>query len=137
MSYNLRKISPLDLKASTGIGVKIPFSTQNVFSIVYSTKEQLKYNLINYLLTNKRERIFSPNFGANIRKRLFEQITENSLDDIKQSIILDIESYFTNVNIVNLDVVGDSDNHLISIFFSYNILNTNENDNVVLSIQNI
>ena len=54
MAYNLVKISPLDLKPSTAIGVKIPFSKPSAFQSVYTTKEQLKYNIINYLLTDKR-----------------------------------------------------------------------------------
>jgi len=51
MAYGLKKISPLDLKPSTGIGVKIPFSSDAVFQSIYTTKEQTKYNIINYLLT--------------------------------------------------------------------------------------
>ena len=60
MAYGLKKISPLDLRTSTAIGVNIPFSAQNVFTSVYTTKEQTKYNLINFLLTDKGERPFSP-----------------------------------------------------------------------------
>jgi hypothetical protein len=42
MAYNIKKISPLDLKPSTGIGVKIPFETPAAFQSVYTTKEQLR-----------------------------------------------------------------------------------------------
>ena len=47
MAYGLKKISPLDLKPSTAIGVKLPFDADNVFSSVYTTKDQIKYNIIN------------------------------------------------------------------------------------------
>ena len=39
MAYGLKQISPLDLKPSTAIGVKLPFDAENVFSSVYTTKD--------------------------------------------------------------------------------------------------
>ena len=66
MAYNLRNINVLDLRPSTGVGVALPFNSTGVFKTVYTTKEQLKYNIINFLLTDKRERIFNPRFGAGI-----------------------------------------------------------------------
>ena len=60
MAYNVRNINVLDLRPSTGIGVSIPFSNPAVFETVYNTKDQTKYNLINFLLTDPRERIFNP-----------------------------------------------------------------------------
>ena len=64
MAYGLRNINVLDLRPSTGVGVGLPFNAPGVFRTVYTTKEQIKYNLINFLLTDKRERIFNPTFGA-------------------------------------------------------------------------
>jgi hypothetical protein len=49
MAYNLRNINVLDLRSSTGIGVALPFNAPGVFKTVYTTKEQLKYNIINFL----------------------------------------------------------------------------------------
>ena len=43
MAYGSKKISPLDLQPSKAIGVKIPFSSNSVFTSVYTTKEQTKY----------------------------------------------------------------------------------------------
>ena len=137
MAYNARKISPLDLRPSTGIGVKIPFSALNVFDTVYSTKDQTKYNLINFLLTDPRERPFNPNFGAGLRSFLFEQLETNTTDDLQTMLISQIESNFPNVNIVNLVVTSDVNIGAINIEFSYNIRNTKESDEVLLTIQNV
>ena len=104
MAYNLRQISQDDLRPSQAIGVKIPFSAPIAFASVYSTKEQTKYNLINFLLTDRRERPFNPTFGAGLRSRLFEQIAQSSLEDIKQSLISQIENNFPNVSISDLNV---------------------------------
>ena len=137
MAYNARKISPLDLRPSTGIGVKIPFSALNVFDTVYSTKDQTKYNLINFLLTDPRERPFNPNFGAGLRSFLFEQLETNTTQDLQTMLISQIESNFPNVNIVNLTVTSDVNIGAINIEFSYNIRNTKESDEVLLTIQNV
>lgn len=134
MAYNLRNINVLDLRPSTGIGVALPFSNPAVFETVYTTREQLKYNLINFLLTNKRERIFNPSFGADIRSKLFDQITQITTDDLDTQIRSGIEQYFPNVVITDLIISSDPNQNLITIQFSYTINNTGESDNVILSI---
>jgi len=137
MAYGLKKIAIVDLKPSTGVGVKIPFDAENVFSTVYTTKDQTKYNLINFLLTDPRERPFNPNFGAGLRARLFEQIESTTYEDIQQSIKTQIENNFPNVEITNLNVSGQPDYNIINIKFSYKLLRSNENDFVTLTIQNM
>jgi phage baseplate assembly protein W len=136
MAYNLKQISPLDLKPSTAIGVKLPFQAANVFTSVYTTKEQIKYNLINFLLTDRNERPFNPNFGAGLRSYLFEQITNDSLDSLEASIRSKIEDNFPTVSIKTLTVTGDPNYSSINIRFSYTLINTNENDSVIITIQN-
>jgi len=137
MAYGLKKISPLDLKPSTAIGVKIPFDAENVFSSVYTTKDQTKYNLINYLLTDPRERPFNPTFGAGLRARLFEQIGVDTFEDIQQSMKTQIEANFPQIEIKELKVTGEPDYNSINIRFSYRLLRSNENDSVTLTIQNM
>lgn len=137
MAYGLKQISPLDLRPSTGIGVKIPFDAENVFSSVYTTKEQIKYNIINYLLTDPRERVFNPTFGAGLRARLFEQIDNSTFEEIKQSIRTQMENQFPQVELVKLEIIPDTDYNSINIQFSYRLLRSNENDSVILTIQNM
>ena len=134
MAYGLRNINVLDLKPSVGVGVGLPFDSPAVFRTVYTTKEQLKFNLINYLLTDRRERIFNPNFGANIRNKLFEQITESTIDDLDTQIRAGVQQYFPNVIITNLTFGGNPDQNTLTIQFSYTISNTGESDNVIISL---
>lgn len=134
MAYNLRNINVLDLRPSTGVGVALPFDAPGVFRTVYTTKEQLKYNIINFLLTNKRERIFNPNFGADIRSKLFEQITPETLDELDTLIRTGVQQYFPNVVISDLSFGGNPDENLLTIQFSYTISNTGESDNVIIDI---
>jgi len=136
MAYGLKQISPLDLKPSTAIGVKIPFSAQNVFTSVYTTKEQVKYNLINYLLTDRRETPFVSNFGAGLRSALFEQITDESITRLENYILSSVQSNFPNVSIRQLTITPTEDTSFVEINFSYTLKNTNENDSIILKIEN-
>jgi phage baseplate assembly protein W len=134
MAYSLKKINILDLKPSTGVGVALPFSTPAVFQTVYSTKEQLKYNIINFLLTDKRERVFNPSFGANLRGQLFEQITSNTADNLDLQIRSGMEQYFPNVTVTKLTFNGDPNQNLLVVDLSYTINNTGDSDNIVISL---
>ena len=134
MAYNLKQINVLDLRPSTGVGVALPFNTPAVFQTVYTTQEQLKYNIINFLLTNRRERIFSPNFGASIRNKVFEQISTETLDKLDTQIRAGINQYFPNVIITDLTFGGSPDRNSLTVQFSYTINNTGASDNIILSL---
>lgn len=137
MAYGLKKISPLDLRPSTAIGVALPFSADNVFSSVYTTKDQIKYNLINFLLTDPRERPFNPLFGAGLRARLFEQIDRNTFEEMKQSIRTQLENNFPQIEVKTLNIVGRPEYNSIDIQFSYRLLRSNENDSVTITVQSM
>lgn len=134
MAYNVTQRNVLDLRPSTGVGVALPFNNpRGVFKTVYTTKEQLKYNLINFLLSDKRERIFNPNFGANIRASLFEQITEDSLDTLETTLRSGIAKYFPNVVITNISFNPEPNRNFLTVQFSYSITNTGETDNILIN----
>jgi phage baseplate assembly protein W len=137
VAYNVRQISTLDLRPSVGIGVKIPFSSDSVFTTVYTTKEQLKYNMINYMLTDPGERPMNPNFGMGLRSRLFESITEETTETIKQSVQTQIEANFPNVQVRNVEILAEPNDNLITIQVSYAIRNSKETDGILLKIQNV
>ena len=134
MAYNVRNINILDLRPSTGIGVSLPFNNPAVFQTVYTTQEQIKYNLINFLLTDPREIIFNPTFGAGIRSKLFQPITNTTADELDTQIRAGVERYFPNVVITSLVFGGNPDENLLTINLSYTIKNTGTTDNITLSI---
>jgi phage baseplate assembly protein W len=136
MAYGARKISPLDLKPSTAIGVAVPFSAPNVFTSVYTTKDQTKYNLINFLLTDPGERVFNPTFGAGLRFRLFEQMEPDTFEIIERDLTSQIENNFPQVQIEELKVRGSIDRQSINISFSYTLKRSKEQDSVTITIQN-
>jgi phage baseplate assembly protein W len=109
--------------------------TPSAFRSTYSFKDQLKYNLVNLLLTNKGERIFNPNFGTDIRKQLFNQIEEGTynvlIDDIRNT----IELYIPQVTIEKLEAVPSYDQHIITINLTYRINISNEKDTITINLE--
>lgn len=136
MAYNARNINPIDLKPSTAVGVSLPFSAPQVFTSTYTTQDQLKSNIINFLLTGKRERVFQPGFGAGLREQLFEQITPESAKTIEATIRSGVQSYFPNVTITELKVIPIYDENTINIVFSYVVTNTGQTDQIILNFDN-
>ena len=86
MAVSRKKINPLDRQPRKAVGLDIPFSAPAVFNSTFQTKDALKVNLINFLLTNRGERPLNPNFGGGIREMLFENINQERLDDIKENL---------------------------------------------------
>jgi len=136
MAYRSVSIDPLDLKKSTAVGVSIPFSNTSAFSPVYTTIKQVRYNLINYLLTDKREKLYYPNFGAGLRSQLFEQMTDNALDTLKENLRSDINQYFSSVVITQISITPSYDQNYFTLSLSYNIKNTGIEDQISLNLEN-
>ena len=136
MAYNIININPLDLQPSKGVGIKVPFDGPTGLNITYTTKEAVKSNILNFFLTGKRERIMNPNFGAGIREQLFEQITNNTAENIEDIITFGLNDYFPQIQLTNLNVNASPDQNLIQIYFSYSIRNTNIQDEITINFNN-
>jgi phage baseplate assembly protein W len=136
MAYNVININPLDLQPSKGVGIKVPFDGPTGLNITYTTKEAVKSNILNFFLTGKRERIMNPNMGAGIREQLFEQITNNTAENLEDIITFGLSDYFPQIQLTNLNVNASPDQNLIQIYFSYSIKNTNMQDEITINFNN-
>jgi phage baseplate assembly protein W len=136
MAYNIININPLDLQPSKGVGIKVPFDGPTGLNITYTTKDAVKSNILNFFLTGKRERIMSPDFGAGIREQLFEQITNNTAENLEDIITFGLSDYFPQIQLTNLNVSALPDQNLIQIYFSYSIRNTNMQDEITINFNN-
>jgi phage baseplate assembly protein W len=133
MAFGAKKIFPLDTRPGTAIGVSIPFNAPSVFYPTYVTKDAIKNNLINFLLTNQTERYLNNDFGANLRKFVFEQISNNTLNLLKDTIQSLIKTYFPNVRVENIEFNENPDYNEITVMIYYNIINTGINDQVQIT----
>tara|TARA_R110000737_G_scaffold55029_1_gene77832 strand:+ start:211 stop:615 length:405 start_codon:yes stop_codon:yes gene_type:complete len=134
MAFNQQQISPLDFNPSTAVGVNIPFNGNAVFKSNFQTKDAIRNNLINFLLTNPGEHFLNPTFGGGIRNFIFSQINDNNLDFLKEDISEKIGIFFPDINIISLNVFGNPDSNSISININYTITNTNITDTINLEV---
>ena len=135
MAFNPRKIYPIDLIPSKAVGVGLPFNGNAVFKPTFTTKDAIRVNLINFLLTGPGEKVFNTTFGAGIRNYVFQQISTESISEVASYIEAVIQRYFPNIQgTVEINTTPDYNTVFISI--TYSIVNTGQTDTVQLSLNN-
>ena len=126
------RVNPLDLQKNIVIGVSLPFNAPGVFNKTYSTKDQIKSNLINLLLTDKGERIMNPEFGTDIRKSLFDNMTNSSADLLKLKIINSVNIFVPEIILGEVKVEPDFDYNTLNITINYCLAISNTPDQVTV-----
>jgi len=136
MAFGAVQIAPNDTRARVGIGVDLPFSAGGVFTPNYLTKQAVKNNLINYFLTNPGERPGNPTFGGGLRRFIFEQIANNTLEYLQEDIQDKISTQFPQITLKELKVLQstyDIDSNIITVEIYYFINNTGIEDELTLN----
>jgi phage baseplate assembly protein W len=127
------RVNPLDLQKNIAIGVSLPFNgPSGPFNSTYSTKDQIKSNLINLVLTNKGERVFNPEFGMDLRKLLFEGMTEDIVPVIQDIITSNINMFIPEIIVGNINITQDRDNNSISITIQYSLAISGTSDQITV-----
>jgi phage baseplate assembly protein W len=135
MAFGFVKIAPIDQNANKAVGVSLPFKANAVFKPTFTTKDAIRNNLINFLLTGPQERVFNPTFGAGIRKFVFEQITVLGVTEIENYIGSIIEKYFPNIQ-GTVTIQPSYDYNTIFIQINYSIVNTGMTDTLEINLNN-
>lgn len=123
--------------ALTGIalGVSLPFEgPAGGFTQTFTTADQVKANLVNYLLTNNQERVFNNNFGANLKALLFENTTNVSFNGITDIISNDISANFPEINLMDVDLKFLNDQNQVTLTIEYQIIPSTRIENINLQI---
>tara|TARA_R110002012_G_scaffold321945_1_gene552646 strand:- start:3369 stop:3788 length:420 start_codon:yes stop_codon:yes gene_type:complete len=136
MAYITRNVDILDLQPSVGVGISIPFNGATGINTTYTTQDAIKSNLLNFLLTGKRERIMNPGFGSGLRDIIFNPLTENLVEEIENLIINGIDTFFPNVIVNDLNVQLEQESNTTIIALNYSLANTNIEDELQININN-
>ena len=135
MAYLIQNKFPIDTEKRKAVGFSFPLSGPAVFNPTYNTKDQIKSNLINYMLTNRGERYLNSDFGFNLREFIFEAIEEGNINILKKRIQKGISTFFSNVLIQELDILKNEEYNRIKINITYNVVNFGIEDNIQLTVQ--
>ena len=122
MAQIIQNKYPIDTEARRAVGFGFPLNGDAVFVPTYQTRDQIKANLVNYLLTNRGERVFNPNFGANLRNLLFENVSDTTTEELKGRIQSDINTFFPEVQVKQVIFDNIPDSNTINFTLTYQIV---------------
>jgi phage baseplate assembly protein W len=131
------RIDPRDLDKNKAVGISLPFNGGGVFKSTFSTKDQIKSNLINLLLTYKGERVLNPEFGADLPRLLFEVISDETYVKIQDQIISSIATYIPEVTLTNIEITPSIDKNSLYINISYQIKLSGTSDNIIIDFSTL
>ena len=135
MAYNVEIKDPLDLQPRKAIGVKLPFSSDSVFTSTFTSREAIKTNLIDFFLTAKGERYLNPTFGSEIKSFLFEHINTDNIKLIDSVVRKEIKLFFPRIEPITISTTGDPNTHTLQFSMTYTVKQTNIEDEVVINFE--
>ena len=153
-SANTKFIHPLDFDSAVAIGVGLPLSnatsgeyasitsgsavpleqqdqtlsttrkTGGVFSLNYTTSDQVRSNLKNLVLTSPGERPYHPNFGVGVYELLFDNATDDVLDELETRIVSQVAYWLPYVKVHDSNVTRAENNpNRVNIGITYSSYN--------------
>ena len=117
-----RFVEDQDSRVSVGIDFpfgRVPNSSDGYFKTSKTTVESIKNNIKLLLKTERGERLFQPFLGMNLKRFVFEQITEDIKIQIENDIVNVFETWLPFVNLGDIQITTDQDNKInINIIFN-------------------
>jgi len=117
-----------DREPNTFIGIDLPFrkseGRDGWFASTETTIEAVKNNIKNLLQTQQGERYFQPLLGINLRQYMFEQVSEDLIFEIQNSILDTFKLWLPFVEVRDIKVSSkndDSDKNTLNLFILFNI----------------
>ena len=122
-----RFIADLDSRVSVGLDLPIarqPGDNQGYFATTKTTMDAVKNDIKLLLMTQRGERLFQPFLGMDIRRFLFEQITDDTGIEIENAIVETFQTWLPFVQLQDIKVdLGNQDKNQIKINITFNIRN--------------
>ena len=122
-----RFIEDLDSRVSVGLDLPIarqPGDNQGYFATTKTTMDAVKIDIKLLLMTHRGERLFQPFLGMDIRRFLFEQITDDTGIEIENDIVETFQTWLPFVQLQDIKVdLGNQDKNQIKINITFNIRN--------------
>lgn len=126
MAIELEKSFVIDTQdKSVGVSLPIGGGNNGYFAVNYTTKNQIKTNLKNLILTEPGERLSNPKFGTPLRQFIFEPYEEGDFENrIEDVITTSISTYLPYVTIESIIFENNNDvkdKHLVNLELKYSI----------------
>lgn len=121
------------------IGITLPITNGNTGMFAQSTTvfQQVKSNFKNLILTKKGERVMQPDFGTDLYRILFENVTENTLENARLTVVEAVERWMPFLELQQFEVKNpvNGNPHRIDLSVTYRFRNNpNVTDSITVSI---
>jgi phage baseplate assembly protein W len=106
------------------ININFPFKDSDkgfYLDITETSKDAIRADLLHLLLTNKGERLYMPDFGADLRRYIFEPNDKKTHAEIKDSLNETIKKYLPNLQIDSIKFENEEIEEAIKVVVSYTI----------------
>ena len=125
--------------ANYAIGLTLPLTFgENTFEQSFLTKDQVKSNIKNLLLTKRGERVLQPQFGSGLQELLFEQNVDDLEGRIEDTINESLQQWLPYVTAEEIDIESTNelrDNNRINVSIKFRIGDDINLENVTFTVQ--
>ena len=114
-----------DQDQRVSVGIEFPFGRvgggDGYFKSTKTTIESIKNNIKLLLQTHQGERVFQPNLGMNLRRLMFEQMTEEITVQIENNIVDVFQKWLPFVQIRDISINQDDSLNQVNINLVFSI----------------
>ena len=114
-----------DQDKRVSVGIEFPFGRvsggDGYFKSTKTTVESIKNNIRLLLQTNAGERVFQPNLGMNLKRLMFEQMTEETTIQIENNIVDVFQRWLPFVEVRDIAIINLNDLNQVTIDIKFNI----------------
>ena len=114
-----------DQDQRVSVGIEFPFGRvgggDGYFKSTKTTIESIKNNIKLLLQTHSGERVFQPNLGMNLRRLMFEQMTEEITVQIENNIVDVFQKWLPFVQIRDIGINQDDSLNQVNINLVFSI----------------
>jgi phage baseplate assembly protein W len=125
--------------ANFAIGITLPLTFgANTFEQSFLTKDQVKSNIKNLLLTKRGERILQPEFGSGLQELLFEPNVDDLEGRIEDTINETLEQWLPYVTAEEIDIeITDElrDNNRVNVSIKFKIGDNIDLETLTFTVQ--
>jgi phage baseplate assembly protein W len=125
--------------ANYAIGITLPLTFgENTFEQSFLTKDQVKSNIKNLLLTKRGERILQPEFGSGLQSLLFEPNVDDLEGRIEDTINESLQQWLPYVTAEEIDIEATDelkDSNRINVSVKFRIGDNINLETVTFTVQ--
>ena len=91
----------------------------------------------NLILTNRAERLYQPSIGSNVRKMLFEPMSDSTATSLSSLIRETIDTHEPRAKVINVTVTPNLEKNMYGVDIVYMIINRQEPVSVNITLTRV